>query len=265
MALSRVLVDSGVYTDAAFPASTTLDVGFPVNPPGGMLVDDECILTVSQVASGANQNTGIVTPSHWAIWASSPVDLGIGVNGETSRFARTFYHRADGGSFDLPVVKLRNLSTSPAQVKVHWEFSVYRGGKLSWVTSGTVGNLTAAAPTLPASVASPADGFLISVAYNSATALVPAMTVANGFTLVYGVASDLPVARLGLGVAEKFPIPVGPTALPQWNVPRGLSASAHHHMWALAVIKPDVLPFIRLSGLTFGTKRRRLGQPGGSL
>ena len=66
-------------------------------------------------------------------------------------------------------------------------------------------------------------------------------------------------SSLGLGASHLLGAS-GTIDLPQWLVSRGNNPAQHHVAWTMFKVD-EIKPFIRLDGLTFGHKRRRLGQP----
>jgi hypothetical protein len=259
MALSRVNPGGAlIYTNASFSSGATLALPVPA-PPGTLLTGEEQILVVEQYSIGSGMSASV--SAGWIQIGGTPQDLAVGADGTTIRLVRIYKRPVDGTSRDTPSITLQNTAGSSRQILVHAVRYKYVGGKLKAISSGSVGNAAIAPPTLPASVTSPPRGLIISTAYQTRTFTAPDLTAANGFDRFYVQAPPSTFQPIGLGIADNYLVD-DVVALPQWNVSRGNTVGAHHHAWALLQVEDETKPFIRLSGLTFGTKRRRLGQPG---
>lgn len=255
--LTHVHTDHGVYQTATFPAHGFNTVINPGGPAGGIQVGDECLMTVAHFVSPSS--VAVYGPLGWSQKGSTPNEVGIGSNGSSTKVEQIWYHRADGGSNDLPSIRVQNFENVVADVKIHWLFTVYRGAKLSFVSKGSVGNDGIGPPSLPATVEAPTNSLIFTAAYQTRTITAPVMVESNGFTLVHSAATTSTISPLGLGASHLLGAS-GTIDLPQWLVSRGNNPAQHHVAWTMFKVD-EIKPFIRLDGLTFGHKRRRLGQP----
>lgn len=238
MTLTRLDPSGGLYySNAAFPSGSTVTVmDFSAALPDSIQPLDEMYVAVSQliVSSGS---LVVNTPSGWSIIAATPID--IGGTGAVS-IMRIFYRRATGSGDDTPVfTATQSGSTTDRQLYVSGTMWMYRGERLKYIRSGSVGSASAGGPTDAATLTGiQKESIIISGAYQTGNDTEPSLSAANSFDNFWTY--NPPGVRLppSHALAEYLPPDEGSWDLPRWNVQRGSSTTEHHDFYmVLKIIK----------------------------
>jgi hypothetical protein len=266
MAITRVTTVPMSGQNLAVPTSDIAIGSYSGPPLGSIDVGDNQFIIQSEVRSvstvgppGGNVNISDPGPD-WEQVAFAPRDFSTGA--ETFiRLIRVWWHVADGSAADTPTITARATATAGnPKAYVHGTMVIYRGQKLAFHSAGWASSPTITGPTDPFfTEALPSDSIMVGAAYMEGNT-PPSLYASNGFTRWYAQDPPGSTFRPSLSIADLYPVS-GTTAGPQWTVSRGSSITEPHDLWFVMKKAAEIVPGLRLSGLTVGRRRKRLGQP----
>lgn len=248
MALTRLDYGgaTGLYSNSVAVGETTAIAMSSVAtaPPAG---DELFILLRTYVAysNSIPNNITVATPHGWTLVRASGDNFN-GASLNTRNRVILLYRRADGTSDDRPDIKVvSNVPLTATRLAAIGATLIgYRGGRLTYLSDGTLPDTDASGTTDPATTAVPDDTLIVVHAANrfrpSGSPFWPTLSTANSFTAFYehDPGATTYASVMNAAAADREVALAATINLPQWTLTQGNSPGEAHAVWGAFTIVP---------------------------